>query len=388
MENNFNIKDKIKYFQDKPKKLITFEKKSEKKPLISEQKDNGFSDKGKTFYKKTISGELQTFFDEKPVFPCLLISKDDNGKIESNMNSLNDIDISKIKAIKEDCFEIVKRKDIINTQMIDFSNYQFDISVIHNSSNFLKNANSIQEKRNKTKNIIMGKYKLYSFNINEEDLSFKKNFIDKFNIIANDSSSDKIKAKEIDEIFEIYGYYIPLKIYIGGLFSNDYNKESIRGLRDSLFHLNKKMEYKEEIQFKSDVDFSSDNEITKIFINENTKIIGGDRTKKDLEKWTKSVEISNSNVIEYTNMIEAKNILPNDLKQKLKIPLRLVEEKYLSRKKYIQIIKSLKDIQIEDEIKGYDNISKGICEERKIPVIYEKKIPIFTEAGIITYEKK
>ena len=179
-----------------------------------------------------------------------------------------------------------------------------------------------------------------------------------------------------------------MKIYIGGLFSNDYNKESIRGLRDSLFHLNKKMEYKEEIQFKSDVDFSSDNEITKIFINENTKIIGGDRTKKDLEKWTKSVEISNSNVIEYTNMIEAKNILPNDLKQKLKIPLRLVEEKYLSRKKYIQIIKSLKDIQIEDEIKGYDNISKGICEERKIPVIYEKKIPIFTEAGIITYEKK
>ena len=87
-------------------------------------------------------------------------------------------------------------------------------------------------------------------------------------------------------------------------------------------------------------------------------------------------------------MIEAKNILPNELKQKLKIPLRLVEEKYLARKKYIQIIKSLKDIKIEDEIKGYDNISKRICEERKIPIIYEKKIDIFTEAGIISYEKK
>lgn len=102
MENTLNIKERIKYFQDKPKKLITFEKKSEKKPLISEQKDNGSSDKGGTFYKRTISGELQAFINEKPVFPCLLISKDDNGKIESSMNCLNDIDIDKIKAIKED----------------------------------------------------------------------------------------------------------------------------------------------------------------------------------------------------------------------------------------------------------------------------------------------
>ena len=390
MQNTLNIKERIKYFQDKPKKLITFEKKSEKEPLIFDQKDNGSSDKGGKFYKKTISGELQAFINEKPVFPCLLISKDDNGKIESNMNCLNDIDIDKIKAIKEDSFEIVKRKDIINTQMIDFSNYQFDISVIHNNANFLKNVKNKQKKMNKD-NTIIGKYKLYSFNINEEDLSFKKNFIDKFNIIANDNSSDKDKAKEIDEIFETYGYYIPLKIYIGGLFLNNYNKENIRGLRDSLFHLNKKLEYnqnKEELQFKSEVDFSSDNEITKIFINENTKIIGGDRTEKNLEKWTKSVNIFNSNVIEYTNMIEAKNILPIELKQKLKIPLQLVEEKYLARKKYIQIIKSLKDIKIEDEIKGYDNISKGICEKRKIPIIYEKKIDIFTEAGIISYEKK
>ena len=286
MQNTLNIKDRIKDFQDKPKKLITFEKKSEKEPLIFDQKDNGSSDKGGKFYKKTISGELQAFINEKPVFPCLLISKDDNGKIESNMNCLNDIDIDKIKAIKEDSFEIVKRKDIINTQMIDFSNYQFDISVIHNNANFLKNVKNKQKKMNKD-NTIIGKYKLYSFNINEEDLSFKKNFIDKFNIIANDNSSDKDKAKEIDEIFETYGYYIPLKIYIGGLFLNNYNKENIRGLRDSLFHLNKKLEYnqnKEELQFKSEVDFSSDNEITKIFINENTKIIGGDRTEKNLEK--------------------------------------------------------------------------------------------------------
>ena len=172
MQNNFNIKDKIKYFQEKPKHIITFAKK----PSFSKKIDNGSSIKGQTFYKRTISEELQTFINEKPVFPCLLISKDDNGKIETNMSCLNDIDIDKIKAIKEDCFEIVKRKDIINTQMIDFSNYQFDISVIHNNVNFVKNAKSIQNKRDED-NTIMGKYKLYSFNINEEDLSFKKKIL-------------------------------------------------------------------------------------------------------------------------------------------------------------------------------------------------------------------
>ena len=222
--------------------------------------------------------------------------------------------------------------------MIDFSNYQFDISMIHNNSNFLKYAKSIQDKRDED-NTIMGKYKLYSFNINEEYLSFKQNFIDKFNIMAKDNSSDEIKAKEIDKIFENFGYYIPLKIYIGGLFLKNSSEKTIGGLSASLIGLNKKMDFNEELKFKSKVEFSSDSEITKIFINENTIIIGGDTTEKDLEKWTKSIEISNSNVIEYTNIIEAKNILPNELKQKLKIPLQLVEEKYLARKEYIQIIK-------------------------------------------------
>jgi hypothetical protein len=91
MQKNFNIKDKIKFFQEKPKNIITFEKK----PSFSEKIDNGSSIKGKSFYKRTISDELQAFINEKPVFPCLLISKDDNGKIETNMTCLNDIDIDR-----------------------------------------------------------------------------------------------------------------------------------------------------------------------------------------------------------------------------------------------------------------------------------------------------
>lgn len=91
-------------------------------------------------------------------------------------------------------------------------------------------------------------------------------------------------------------------------------------------------------------------------------------------------------MIECTNIIEAKNILTNELKLKLKIPLQIVEQKYLARKKYIQIIKSIKDIEIEKE-KGYNDISKGIYEECDIPKIYIKKLKIYIEEGF-GYVKK
>ena len=87
-------------------------------------------------------------------------------------------------------------------------------------------------------------------------------FLKKFEEIANNSSSDQMKAKEIDEIFENQGYYIPLKIYIGGIIINRYNDKNYK-------------------LFKEDINLSGE-DIRKIFINENTQIIGGEKVKKIL----------------------------------------------------------------------------------------------------------
>ena len=153
-----------------------------------------------------------------------------------NMHCLKDIDIDKIKIIKEEGFEMTKRKDTYDYQIIDFSNFQFDISVVHNNINFSSKAKNM-EKISEHNNLLIGKYKLYSFNINEGDLSFNPYFIQKFESIANDSSSDQIKAKEIDEIFESQGYFIPLKIYIGGLFINRYNKKNMKSLKETIYFI-------------------------------------------------------------------------------------------------------------------------------------------------------
>ena len=363
MTEQLTFKDKLKLFQkeankrpfleiNKPSKNLVKIKEFGKKNMISGEIEDETKEvtihelKGtKNPKKKTIFGEILHFIKEKPVFPCLLISKDDNGKIEMNMNGLKDIDIDNIKIIKEEGFEMTKRKDMYDYQVIDFSNFQFDISVLHNNVNFSSKAKNI-EKESVKNHLLIGKYKLYSFNINEGDLSFNSYFIKKFETIANDDSSDKMKAKEIDEIFQSQGYYIPLKIYIGGLFINRYNKKNIRSIRDSLIKLNKNMTLVEdEFLLKDGLDFSSGKEVNQIFLSENTQIIGGDKNEKNFEKWTKSVKIYNSQIIECTNIIEAKNILPNDLKDKLKKPLQCIEVKYLKRRKYYQIINSLKDVE-------------------------------------------
>ena len=372
------MKERIKFFQKEMNNLPYLNRhNTENKFNVSGEKTK----KVEISKEVKINKELQHFLEEKPVFPCLLISKEDNGKIEMNMNCLNDIDINKIKIIKEDSFELSKREDVKDYQMIDFSNFQFDISVVHNSLNFEKKTKDIKINSGKS-NLLLGKYKLYSFNIYEGDLSFKSNFIKKFEVIANDESSDKNKAKEIDEIFESQGYYIPLKIYIGGLFLNRYNKENIRGLRDSLrsLSLNSAFENK-ELNFGGNLNISNGREINQIFLNENTQIIGGDKTERNFEKWTETVKIFNSNIIECTNIIEAKNILPIELKNKLKIPLKIIEKKYFLRKKYFQKLNSLKDIELVKD-KGYSDISKGICNESKEPEIYMKKIHLFGESSV------
>ena len=152
-------------------------------------------------------------------------------------------------------------------------------------------------------------------------------------------------------------------------------------------NLNKKFSPNDDdISFKEGLDYSSGEDISKIFLNENTQIIGGDKNEKNFEKWTQSVEISNSNIIECTNIIEAKNILPNELKDKLKKPLQLVEEKYLKRRKYFQYINSLKDIELNVK-KGYNDISKGICKEGNIPEIYKKEIYVYGDKSF-GYTKK
>ena len=329
--------------------------------------------------------EVQEFLKSTPVIPCFLISKDE-GRIELSLDGFEKKDIP-IQKIKENYFIVTYQEDIEDFRLIVDSKISSDISLYGNGLNFERKKDKNSE-RNKEKKVFVGEYKLYSFNIKEEDLSFSKYYIDQFKQIANSNTSNEKKSEELENIFTNIGYYIPKKIYIGGMLINHTDKvkraKTVNTINSLDFSFNK------NIKLDSGFSSSNKNKLNEIYNSEKTEIIGGNYTSKNFEEWIKSIKLSNSSVIECSNIITAKNILEYDLRKKLEIPLKMIEDKYSRKKKYLEYINQIKDKKVF-EMKGDNNFSVGICKEVKEssePHIYKKKFIIDTKVSIIPAKYK
>ena len=148
--------------------------------------------------------------------------------------------------------------------------------------------------------------------------------------------------------------------------------------------------FNKNIKLDSGFSSSNKNKLNEIYNSEKTEIIGGNYTSKNFEEWIKSIKLSNSSVIECSNIITAKNIIEYDLRKKLEIPLKMIEDKYSRKKKYLEYIDQIKDKKVF-EMKGDNNFSVGICKEVKEssePHIYKKKFIIDTKVSIIPAKYK
>ena len=329
--------------------------------------------------------EVQEFLKSTPVIPCFLISKDE-GRIELSLDGFEKKDIP-IQKIKENYFIVTYQEDIEDFRLIVDSKISSDISLYGNGLNFERKKDKNSE-RNKEKKVFVGEYKLYSFNIKEEDLSFSKYYIDQFKQIANSNASNEKKAEELENIFTNIGYYIPKKIYIGGMLINHTDKvkraKTVNTINSLDFSFNK------NIKLDSGFSSSNKNKLNEIYNSEKTEIIGGNYTSKNFEEWIKSIKLSNSSVIECSNIITAKNILQYDLRKKLEIPLKMIEDKYSRKKKYLEYFDQIRDKKVFEK-KGDNNFSVGICKEMKEssePHIYKKKFTIDTKVSIIPAKYK
>ena len=290
--------------------------------------------------------EIEELLNNKPfsIFPHLL-NGNNNGEIELNLNCLKRIPKEKINFYKEkqkEDLEITSDKNNISKIKELFFNNIF-ISEIFSVLFFNKELENISEEKNSYIYQIT-KYKLLSININQEDLSFNDKYINEFEEISNSDESDEEKANKIENIFRRTGFYIPLKIYLGGIFS-----------------------YKNE-------NSNSD--------KNNIKIIGGDTHNYNKEKWIKTINLENSIVIEYANIISSQNILSYELRNKLIKPIRMIEEKYDMRKCYFEQIEELKNKKFDCVNKeDYGDFSIGIQQECNKPKIYLEKIKIFFDAS-------
>ena len=115
-----------------------------------------------------------------------------------------------------------------------------------------------------------------------------------------------------------------------------------------------------------DINTNYSNEIKNIFnefySNSKKTIIGGDYTKDNFDDWKLSINENNADIINYDNIIKITDLLDEDLKKKLKEPLRIIDEKYEKRKNYYETLNDLKQRKKNDreiERNGKDEFELG-----------------------------
>ena len=322
--------------------------------------------------KKLNNEDIEYLYKYKLCFPCLL-NVNDNGELESNLNCLKKIPKKNINFKIENQREEEMIKSDINNSLKNEAVFSksFIIPKIFSEFLFKTELNNISEEQIK-KTYQITKYKLLSININKEHLSFSEDIINEFKEISKSYESDEVKAEKIENVFRETGFKIPLKIYLGGIYSikdkesyygkkqNEKNSFEVKFLQQKII---KKERENKENKYKSE-NYNTYN---------NVNIIGGDVLNYNKEDWIKTINLENSNVIEYSNIIDTQSILSLELRNKLSKPLKMVAEKYKMRDFYLKNITSLKEERIK--LLNYSdnkNFEKGNIQECK-PHIYLKK---------------
>ena len=331
---------------------------------------------------------IENFLKNNKIFPCLLTPV--NGEIKTNFGCFNEFPNDKINNSEENIFRIKKYKNESNFQIVEESSLSKTLKYIKEELNIKTFSSSKEEKKN-SNNIIIGKYKTYSFRINEKDISFNDDYNKKFEKIAQDNSTDEQKVQYLEDIFKEIGFYIPLKAYIGGYFYNCYNSSNINANQlKNKKNMSQSSSFDSFFNNQGDIKDTHIKSVKQIYADSNTKIKGGENSINDFDKWKKSIKLSNSQVVQYTNLIEATNILSPNLKHLLKIPIQIIEKKYKKRRKYFDLIELYKNTKLNN-LKGQDGIVCGKvleCNDPDEVEIYCKQFMIKEKGQILRHQIK
>ena len=338
--------------------------------------------------------EIELFLKEKNVLPCVL-KFDLKGKIERNDHCFEEIPVNKIKAIKEEKTTSTDKYSEGDFEYRESIGQASDLSIYFNDVMYQSQINNFHKKKENYSYKIKKKI-LYSYSVKKEDIILSKSLIKDLEELSEKTCDDKEKAKKLDKIFKKTGYFVPLKVYVGGIFifkNIGISIEEKTNQKHILGYINRKEEELPDNKGKYDGAITTkDNENNaqikygkKAQLNDdikakntttNIEIIGGDSTIRDYNNWEKSLNISNGQIIDYTSTIYIYECIDINLKKKLEKPIEILEEKYEIRRLYYEKIKELEENKANNKIlagdyKGRDWES-GITQEMDKPKIYSK----------------
>ena len=379
IEKNNNILNQIDPIQEEDYEEEEYYEELEKYKKVNEKvekDDNQLIEKNNNLMRKSNFNEgnevLGNFIKDAPelkkflnILPCALKSNEEKD-IERYNPCLNEISINKIKICKENKLSTKEFEGKQNKSIIDDTDVSLGISMFNKGGklNYHFNENN---NYNESKSSIVIKRKLYSISINEEDISFRPFYKKKFQTISKSSSSIEEKAEQLEDIFKLYGFYVPLKFYIGGLFEINFENMSRRQRKEFLSSINANLKIKLvdlKKDFHRNVDFNSE-----IDYFTKSKIVIGGEMKDNYKEWIDTVNLENSDIIEYAEFRPIYNFFDEELEIQLEKPLELLKKKYKKRINYMKIIEELKktkgDYYYDDKT---DNFMIGKCD-KNIPDI-------------------
>ena len=185
----------------------------------------------------------------------------------------------------------------------------------------------------------------YKYEIQSKDIHITKEYENEvLNIIENNKSNEEILKQKLIEKLEEYGLHIPLKIYFGGRFniefetnSSETNQKIFAELKSDFStnsinaNINSKGYYNEANFFSN-----------KIF---QYKTIGGDNQNiyniQNIEKWIKTVNIDNSTVIAYDNLVPIYKFFSEEVRKKIDPYLECILQENKKNKEFDKEVKHI-----------------------------------------------
>ena len=295
--------------------------------------------------------------------PCILKSNAKNN-IESFNSCLKEIPKNKIKIKKENKFSCRESENNYSKSIIEDDDISLGLSMLKKGVNLKFQFNQNKEYKEKHSSIIIKRI-LYSVSINEEDVALKPFFIKKLKIISELDCLDDEKADRLDELFKETGLYIPLKLYVGGLFYINTTNMNIAERKDFLAKINADLKIK-AVDLKKEYNKHFGSKSESMHCEKSQGIIGGE-INNDYNDWIKSINLENSDVIEYTEFRYIYNFLDQKLAIKLNKPIELFKQKYKKRLNYLKTTKEMiekkKSYSNYYYCNGDDNFKIGICDK-------------------------
>lgn len=314
--------------------------------------------------KNKIPKELNKF---NKTLPCLL-KYDSEGNIESYKGCLEEISLDKIVFQELNQFSVYKLESNASVSLINNKKVSLGMAAFQQEiKGEIKISNS--KKYSSTSKIMVAKKKLYSISIKEEDISINDFYSDKLETLAeNYDLDDNEKAKELENLLEKTGYYIPLTVYIGGLYTINCENMTSSQQKELLNSLELDLKFS-SIESKNALERKKTFERSKSYNLMNQLNIGG-KTNKKFEDWIESINLENSGIIEYSQFTNIEDFIDDEVKASLKVPLNIVHNKFKNRMGYLNIKNNLERYRNQLQfIDKSDNLKIGICDVKNQDII-------------------